>query len=193
MSAEAVAMGLQTLGNTLGGAYGGGQQAAAGKGHIINPYQMKLIQGLQLQAAQGGGDFGFGSLARQGTSQLQQAMADRGISVANGGGMYGGALANALMQASAGDVQNRRDYTMGVAQLSPAVMNTTGWDPDQKRWGKNYQSDMNQIMGAYGMGPGVQPEQSGNWTGAASGGGIGSALSSGGQRKYGKQIMGLHF
>lgn len=97
------------------GLMSGGQDPVLGNLHLVNPQQQllynKMLQGL----LGGGGDFGYGSNIKQGTSQLQNMMAQRGIKVGTGGaysGAYGNMVGNALGQ----DAQARRQYAMGLLQ-----------------------------------------------------------------------------
>ena len=94
---------------------------------IVNPFQRDLMHMMQSQALRGNyGDMGFGRAARQGQSQLAQMMADRGISPTSGVGLA--ATGNVLANAATADTQNLRNYMMGLTQMSPAVVQTQGWD-----------------------------------------------------------------
>lgn len=126
-----------SVGQTLAGAFGGGQQQAPGKGHIVNPVQQALLYGLMARAPgvlQGSGDFGFGQATKQMRGTLGQMMADRGISPATGGGgLYAGLMSNMLSQAGAADAQARRNYVLGLAGTPVQTLVAQGWDPDLNR------------------------------------------------------------
>ena len=117
---------IGALGSMATAGLSGGERDA-GPLSIVNPMQQALIQKMQFDAARGGGDFGFGGAARQATGQVQQYMADRGVSPESG--VYGGALSSAIANAASGDLQNRRSYMLGTAGLSPAVaQGEWNWD-----------------------------------------------------------------
>jgi len=124
-----VGMGIGAVGNVLAGAFGGGQQYNPGKLHSrwADPYQGQLFQQQMKRAMSGAGDFGFGQAAKQGTSQLQQMMADRGISQGSGVGMAatGNMLANAMGQ----DIGNRRAWTGQLLNTQPFQQTSDqGWE-----------------------------------------------------------------
>ena len=123
-------MALLELGSSLlqglgAGLMGGGEKPQAGNLHLVNPQQQllynKMLQGL----LGGGGDFGYGSNVKAGTSQLQNMMASRGIKVGTGGaysGAYGNMVGNALGQ----DANARRQYAMGLLQSPLQTATVTG-------------------------------------------------------------------
>ncbi len=136
------AAGITALGNLIGGAYGGGEQYDPGKIHSrwADPYQGMLFQDQMKQAMSGGGDFGFGQAAKAGTSQLQQMMADRGISPQSGVGLSatGDMLANAMSQ----DIGNRRNYTMGLLNTTPMKQQSDqGWEQFNNGYGYGNAAD----------------------------------------------------
>ena len=121
-TATLIASGVQSLG---AGLMGGSKEPQAGNLHLVNPQQQllynKMLQGL----LGGGGDFGYGSNVKAGTSQLQNMMASRGIKVGTGGaysGAYGNMVGNALGQ----DAQARRQYAMGLLQSPLQTATVTG-------------------------------------------------------------------
>lgn len=112
------AMGMYGLGNVLGAF--GGSDAPPGTGfiHNINPQQQALMQMMQRAMMPGGGglgDLGYGQAVKQGTSQLSQMMADRGI--APGSGVADAAMGNMLGQAAAQEGANRLNVMMGLAGM----------------------------------------------------------------------------
>ena len=123
MGWETVAeIGAKAIGAGIGG---GGEKQQSGNLHLVNPQQQllynKMLQGL----LGGGGDFGYGSNVKAGTSQLQNMMANRGIKVGTGGaysGAYGNMVGNALGQ----DANARRQYAMGLLQSPLQTATVTG-------------------------------------------------------------------
>ena len=77
---------------------------------IVNPQQQKMWNAMSGQLMSGRGDFGFGSAFKQGKSQLQQYMANRGVSPNSGVGLA--AMGNVATGASDVDAQNRTQRWM---------------------------------------------------------------------------------
>ena len=114
---------MQGLGSLLGG--GGGQEQTPSNLHLVNPQQQLLYNRMIQQLMGGAGDFGYGSNIKQGSSQLQQMMASRGVKVGSGGaytGAYGNMVGNALGQ----DATARRQYAMNLLQTPLQIASTTG-------------------------------------------------------------------
>ena len=93
--------------NAVGSGIAGQKDPALGNLHLVNPAQQGLYNTMARRLLGGGGDFGFGSAFKQGKSQLQDMMAQRGISSGSGVGLkaMGNMTAGALNQ----DAQNRRN------------------------------------------------------------------------------------
>ena len=75
--------------------------------HLVNPAQQALYNTMAKRLLGGGGDFGFGSAYKQGKGQVQQMMAQRGISPQSGVSLatMGDMTADAVGQ----DAANRRN------------------------------------------------------------------------------------
>ena len=101
---DAAIMAGSAIGGALGG--GGGDQPL-GNLHLVNPMQQQLYNTMARRLMSGGGDFGFGSAYKQGKNQVQQMMAQRGISPQSGVNLatMGNMTANAVGQ----DAANRRN------------------------------------------------------------------------------------
>jgi len=120
---EPLSAGILAGGGMLSGMFGGGEQdRGPGKPHAMymDPYQGLLFQKNIKDYMAGRGDFGFGALAKQGKSQLSQFMADRGIAPDSGFATAG--MADAMMRAASGDMQNRRNYGIQLAGMQPNLM-----------------------------------------------------------------------
>ena len=106
---EAAAVGANTLGSALGLNQ---QDPVLGNLHLVNPAQQALYGNMAQGLLRGGGDFGLGSGFKQGSSQLAQMMAARGISPQSGAaaGAYGNMVGNAMSN----DVQARRQYALSL-------------------------------------------------------------------------------
>ena len=92
--------------NAIGqGLMGSQEQGAKGNLHLVNPMQQQLYQYMGNQLMNGAGDYGFGNAIKQGKSQLQDFMAQRGISPDSG--VYGQQMGNMVANASALAGQNR--------------------------------------------------------------------------------------
>lgn len=121
-TASLIGAGLNFLG---GGLFGGGQQQAQGNLHLVNPAQQLLYNKMIAGLTGGAGDFGYGSNIKQGTSQLQNMMAQRGIKVGSGGA-YSGAYGNMVGQALGADAQARRQYALNLLQSPLQTATVTG-------------------------------------------------------------------
>ena len=102
-------IGSSALG-AIGAGLSGSQQPADGNLHLVNANQDQLYRAMLAGLQGGGGDFGYGTNVKQGTSQLAQMMAARGISPSSG--VAAGAYGNMLGQAESADQQARRQYMM---------------------------------------------------------------------------------
>ena len=120
------AMGLNALGNMVGGM--GGQDY--GNLHMVNRGQQDLWTQMAGQVSGGGGDFGFGNSIKQGKSQVQDFMAQRGVRMGGGGGQmggaYAGAMGNMMGQATAADAQSRRNYALQLLGTPMQVAQSRG-------------------------------------------------------------------
>ncbi len=122
-TATLIGSGLNAVGSLVGG--GGGQSTPMSDLHLVNPQQQMLYQKMLQGLMGGGGDFGYGSNIKQGTSQLQNMMAQRGVKVGTGGaysGAYGNMVGNALGQ----DANARRTYAMQLLQSPLQIASATG-------------------------------------------------------------------
>ena len=133
MTMYGIGTGISTLGGLLGGGQG---QPATTYTDMIIPQQRGLLTQLINQYASGGGDFGLGASVRQGSSTLQNMLANMGI--APGSGAHASALSRMMAQAVQGDAQNRRQYGLALGQASPAMMNFQqlggGMQRDWSQW-----------------------------------------------------------
>ncbi len=125
--------GAQFLGSALGA--GEGEQKP-GDLHLVNLQQKQLYDQMLRGLMGGGGDFGYGSNVKAGTSQLQNMMAQRGVKVGTGGaysGAYGNMVGNALGQ----DANARRQYAMQLLQtpLQTATITGANWVPGSPSYG----------------------------------------------------------
>ena len=94
--------------------------------YALSPQQQALQHQMQNRALLGDvGDTGFGQNVKQGTTQLQQMMADSGISMDSGVGVAG--TGEVIAGASAQDAENRSRRMLDIASMSPAFMNS-GWE-----------------------------------------------------------------
>ena len=125
MSATAFAIGGGL--SALSGIFGGQQEydpKDAGDLHLVNAGQLELWNSMHNRYKSGAGDYGFGSSVKQGKSQLQQMMADRGISPQSGVGMS--ALAEMIGTASAADSKNRSDFGLNLLRSPLQTAQTAG-------------------------------------------------------------------
>jgi hypothetical protein len=86
----------------------------------------------------GGMDTGFGANIKQGTSQLQQMMAQRGIKVGSGGA-YTGAYGNMVGTAASNDANERynRIYQMLGMPIQTATVTGANFVPGSTSHGQN--------------------------------------------------------
>jgi len=96
--------GIEAIGQGLMGQEGDKQRSNL---HLVNPMQMGLYNTMYKKLMGGGGDFGFGSAYKQGKNQVQQMMAQRGISPQSGVNLA--AMGNMTANAVGQDAQNRRN------------------------------------------------------------------------------------
>jgi len=96
---------------------GSGQAPQEVHSRWTDPYQGQLFQKMMKRGMSGAGDFGYGGLVKQGTGQLQQMMADRGI--APGSGAAISATGNMINQAMASEQQNRNNYMLNLMTATP--------------------------------------------------------------------------
>ena len=91
----------------LGQGLMGEDKQQLGNLHLVNPAQQALYNTMAKRLLGGGGDFGFGSAYKQGKGQVQQMMAQRGISPQSGVSLatMGDMTADAVGQ----DAANRRN------------------------------------------------------------------------------------
>ena len=125
-----IPIGAALIGSALIGAAGsamqpGPEKQASGNLHLVNPQQQALYQKMYAGLQGGGGDFGYGTNVRQGTSQLQNMMAQRGIKVGTGGA-YSGAYGNMVGAAASADQEARRNYAMQLLGQQLQTANVTG-------------------------------------------------------------------
>jgi len=118
--ADAAAVGA----NAIGGALSKPNDQALSNLHLVNPAQQALYNSMAGKLMGGGGDFGFGTAFKQGKSQLQDMMAQRGISSDSGIGMQqmGNMTAGALGQ----DAANRRDTWFQLMGVPLQTAQTSG-------------------------------------------------------------------
>ncbi len=136
-------MAAGAIGGGLQGMFGGAEGYDPGKLHSrwSDPYQGRLFQDQMQRAMSGGGDFGFGQAAKAGTSQMQQMMADRGISSDSGVATAG--MGNMMANAMGADIGNRRNWIGQMLNTRPIK------DTSDQGW-ENWSS--------YGYGGGVETE-----------------------------------
>jgi hypothetical protein len=119
----------------------------------------------------GGMDTGFGANIKQGTSQLQQMMAQRGIKVGSGGA-YTGAYGNMVGTAAANDANERykRIYQMLGQPIQTATVTGANFVPGTVSAGGSISDqmgefDMYRTQGLIPRGPGGTTVRQGEtWT-----------------------------
>jgi len=119
-------------GNFLGGAIGAiGAGIMGGEGdkvrqnlHLVNPAQQALYNQMTKQVLSGSGDYGFGTAFKQGKSQLQDFMAQRGISPDSG--IYGQQMGNMTANAVAQDAAGRRNTLFQLMSQPLQTAQVTG-------------------------------------------------------------------
>ena len=136
-------------GSAIGAGFSGSDSQDPGKLHSrwADPYQGLLFQRQMQQGMSGAGDFGFGSAAKSGTSQLQQMMADRGI--APNSGVATSATGSMLAGAMGTDISNRRNYIMGLMNATPNKETSGhGWDEFSDHYGRYNASNAREGAGS---------------------------------------------
>ena len=120
---QAASIGTDVAGKIWGD--DGKQEQQPSNLHLVNSQQKMLYDQMLRGLMGGGGDFGYGSNIKQGTSQLQNMMAQRGVKIGTGGaysGAYGSMVGNALGQ----DADARRQYAMQLLQTPLQIASATG-------------------------------------------------------------------
>ncbi len=122
-TASLIGTGISTIGGLLSN--NDGPTQLAGDLHLVDPLmQQKRAQ--LIQSLMGGGmDTGFGANIKQGTSQLQQMMAQRGIKVGSGGA-YTGAYGNMVGTAASNDANERYNRIYQMLGMPLQVASATG-------------------------------------------------------------------
>lgn len=118
-----VAAGIQAAGNLLSNNSGPAQPMS--DLHLVDPLMQQKRAQLINQLMGGGGDTGFGANVKQGTSQLQQMMAQRGIKVGSGGA-YTGAYGNMLGTAMSNDANERYNRIYQMLGMPLQIASATG-------------------------------------------------------------------
>ena len=137
MDPATVAAIIKTGGDIVNAGFSGQDSQDPGKLHSrwADPYQGALFQQQMQRGLSGAGDFGMGAATKQGTSQLQQMMADRGI--APGSGVATAATGSMLANAAAQDVGNRRNWNMALLNATPKKETSGhGWDEFKDFYGR---------------------------------------------------------
>lgn len=93
--------------NAVSNLVGGKDEFRPANLHLVNGAQMAGYQDLMRKLLAGDGDHGFGTAVKQGKTQIQQMLADLGVSANSGYGAaaMGDMVANAASQDSANRVQ----------------------------------------------------------------------------------------
>jgi hypothetical protein len=123
-------IGGSMVADTLGGLFGGSPDPAMPTNlHLVNPQQQALYNQMFAGLRGGGGDFGYGTNVKQGSSQLAQMMASRGISPQ--GGAAAGAYGAMVGGAASADQDARRNYMMQLlgTPLQTAQVNGANFVP----------------------------------------------------------------
>ena len=120
------AMLISTGANLGAGGLSGGQEQAKGNLHLVDQGQLAQRNAMIAGLRGGGGDFGFGTNVKQGQRQLQNLMAQRGVSIDPRSGAYAGAYGNMVGQAAAADQGARRDYMMNLLRSPLQIASSTG-------------------------------------------------------------------
>ena len=113
--------GLNAIGSGLSG--GGGDKVRQNL-HLVNPAQQALYNQMTKQVLSGSGDYGFGTAFKQGKSQLQDFMAQRGISPDSG--IYGQQMGNMTANAVAQDAAGRRNTLFQLMSQPLQTAQVTG-------------------------------------------------------------------
>lgn len=93
--------------------------------HLVDPLMQQKRALLIQQLMGGGGDTGFGANIKQGTSQLQNMMAQRGIKVGSGGA-YSGAYGNMVGTAMSNDANERYKRIYELLGMPLQIASATG-------------------------------------------------------------------
>jgi len=117
------------------------------KWDIVNPQQQKMWNAMSRQLMSGSGDYGFGSAFKQGKSQLQDYMANRGVSQDSGVGLA--AMGNVANGASQVDAQNRTQRWMQLMGTPLQTAQST-YQPDNEgiNWKKYLPAGIGGLGGA---------------------------------------------
>ena len=139
------------LGGQAMSAIGAGMQnqnLVLSKWDIVNPQQQKMWNAMSRQLMSGSGDYGFGSAFKQGKSQLQDYMANRGVSQDSGVGLA--AMGNVANGASQVDAQNRTQRWMQLMGTPLQTAQST-YQPDNggTNWKKYLPAGIGGLAGAY--------------------------------------------
>jgi hypothetical protein len=128
-------MALGGLGALFGG---GGEEQLPGNLHMVDPAAVAYRNRILASLMGGGMDTGFGANIKQGTSQLQQMMAQRGIKVGSGGA-YTGAYGNMVGTAASNDANERykRIYQMLGQPIQTATVTGANFIPGSVSHGQN--------------------------------------------------------
>jgi len=108
----------------LGAGLSGGGDKARQNLHLVNPAQQALYNQMAGQLLNGSGDYGFGTAFKQGKSQLQDFMAQRGISPDSG--IYGQQMGNMTANALAQDAAGRRNTLFQLMSQPLQTAQTAG-------------------------------------------------------------------
>lgn len=111
--------------NFLGaGLFGGQPDPVMANLHLVNPGQQALWNQMAKRVATGAGDFGFGQGAKTAKGQVQQFMADRGVSMDSG--YAGAAMGDAFANAAAQDEANRTQVGLSLLGTPLQTAQTAG-------------------------------------------------------------------
>jgi hypothetical protein len=110
--------------NTVGGLLTPKPQTVLSDLHLMSSAQQALYNQMVQQAMNGSGEWGYGAAAKQGTGQVNQFLADRGISADSGIGY--GMQANAFGAASQADQEARRQQMLGLLGSPLQVASASG-------------------------------------------------------------------
>ena len=110
--------------DTIAGLWNQPQEVANSNLHNVNEDQVKLYREMFNRLMRGGGDYGFGSAVKTGKSQLQQMMADRGISPQSGA--YNSAMGGMIANAAGQDSAARRGYAMDLLRTPLQIASSPG-------------------------------------------------------------------
>jgi hypothetical protein len=165
MGAENTAMGASTgnpwligagiAADVAGSIWGGEdeQQQMPPNLHLVNPGQQALWNMFAQRAKSGAGEFGFGQAAKQGKSQVQNFLADRGVDM--GSGFAAGAMGDAFANAAAQDSANRNQFNLSLLNTPLQVAQTAGANfiPGSTSTGADVGEQRQAFAGGTGYGP----------------------------------------